>query len=274
MTSEMITQVPNADALMEKVLVRENLADLTPSERNQYYNAVCQSTGLNPLTRPFEYIVLNDKLTLYARKDATDQLRKTYAISVEVTGREKTEGVYVVTAKASTPDGRMDESIGAVALEKEEGTWETSSNGKKYLKKTGKMIPMKGDDLANAFMKAETKAKRRVTLSICGLGILDESELESIADKAPLAEVSAKPVPTVEEFVKAMTDSEDLEALKINFGLAREAYYGNADALDKIMKAKDKRKKALTPDALKKEVDDLLNDDLPEWAYENRTTAA
>lgn len=29
-------------------------------------------------------------------------------------------------------------------------------------------------------MKAETKAKRRVTLSICGLGMFDESEMESV----------------------------------------------------------------------------------------------
>jgi len=29
-------------------------------------------------------------------------------------------------------------------------------------------------------MKAETKAKRRVTLAICGLGFLDESEVDSI----------------------------------------------------------------------------------------------
>ena len=29
-------------------------------------------------------------------------------------------------------------------------------------------------------MKAETKAKRRVTLSICGLGILDESETDTM----------------------------------------------------------------------------------------------
>ncbi|EOV0478051.1 hypothetical protein ACOIM4_001927, partial [Campylobacter coli] len=35
-----------------------------------------------------------------------------------------------------------------------------------------------GDNLANAIMKAITKAKRRVTLSICGLGMLDESELD------------------------------------------------------------------------------------------------
>ncbi|BEJ60493.1 hypothetical protein B10172_05150 [Campylobacter jejuni] len=32
-------------------------------------------------------------------------------------------------------------------------------------------------------MKAITKAKRRVTLSICGLGMLDESELETIKEK-------------------------------------------------------------------------------------------
>ena len=34
-------------------------------------------------------------------------------------------------------------------------------------------------------MKAETKAKRRVTLSICGLGMLDETEVESIPDARP-----------------------------------------------------------------------------------------
>jgi hypothetical protein len=38
-------------------------------------------------------------------------------------------------------------------------------------------------------MKAETKAKRRVTLSICGLGMLDESEVESLPPEvlAPVA---------------------------------------------------------------------------------------
>ena len=35
-------------------------------------------------------------------------------------------------------------------------------------------------------MKAETKAKRRVTLSICGMGWLDESEIESIPNAKPV----------------------------------------------------------------------------------------
>ena len=41
-----------------------------------------------------------------------------------------------------------------------------------------------GDALANALMKAETKAKRRATLSLCGLGFLDETEIETIPEKA------------------------------------------------------------------------------------------
>jgi hypothetical protein len=45
---------------------------------------------------------------------------------------------------------------------------------------------LKGDDLANAMMKAETKSKRRVTLSICGLGMLDETEIETIKEAAPV----------------------------------------------------------------------------------------
>ena len=39
---------------------------------------------------------------------------------------------------------------------------------------------LKGEAKANAVMKAETKAKRRVTLSICGMGWVDESEIDSI----------------------------------------------------------------------------------------------
>ena len=53
------------------------------------------------------------------------------------------------------------------------------------------------DDLANAFMKAETKAKRRVTLSICGLGILDETEIETIKNVTPVTpQTIREPKPT------------------------------------------------------------------------------
>lgn len=182
--STAITKPNGNAALMEMVLMAGDLSKLTADQRVAYYNAVCDSVGLNPLTKPFEYIVLNDKLTLYARRDATDQLRKIHKITVNIISREVVEQVYVVTAKASDQYGREDEAIGAVPLVKEDGEWKTSQSGKRYFAGNGTFKPLSPDDRANAMMKAETKAKRRVTLSICGLGFLDETELETIPPHA------------------------------------------------------------------------------------------
>lgn len=160
MNNELITQDPG-DAI-ERVLISGDLSKLSAENRIQYYREVCRSLGLNPLSRPFDYITLNGKLTLYAKRDATDQLRKIHNVSVVISGRERVEDVYIVTARASMPDGRTDESTGCVSV-----------------------INLKGDALANALMKAETKSKRRVTLSIVGLGWLDETEIETIPDAKP-----------------------------------------------------------------------------------------
>jgi len=170
MTTEMAkTSVPVSEGAMEKLLVQGDLKGLKEGERLQYYRAVCDSLGLNPLTQPFAYITLSGKLTLYARKDATEQLRRNHKVSVKIVAREETAGVYVVTAQATLPDGRVDESIGAVSLE-----------------------GLKGEARANGIMRAETKSKRRVTLSICGLGLLDETEVETIPDATPHAPPPAK----------------------------------------------------------------------------------
>jgi len=167
-------------AVIENVLIRGDLSVLRPEQKLQYLNAVCDSVGLNPLTRPFDYLELNGKLVLYATKACTDQLRSIHKISVNIVQREKHGDVYVVTARAKNAEGREDESTGAVALIKEDFEWVTSGSGKKYKKMKGTFTPMTPDEMANAMMKAETKAKRRVTLSICGLGLLDESEVDAI----------------------------------------------------------------------------------------------
>lgn len=142
---------------LENVLVNGDLSRLSAQDRLSYYRNVCASVGLNPLTKPFDYLKLSGRLVLYARKDATDQLRRIHNVSIEITGRERMDDVYVVTALARLPDGRTDSEIGAVTV-----------------------AGLKGEALANAMMKATTKAKRRVTLSICGMGMLDETETETI----------------------------------------------------------------------------------------------
>lgn len=174
-------------AAIEAAVVAHDFQQLSPDLREAHYRAVCESVGLNPLTNPLEYLWVKSKkgdqevwrLILYARKDCTDQLRKIHKVSVKITSRNRDGDVYCVTALAAQPDGRTDESMGVVSVKGLGGDW-----------------------LANALMKAETKAKRRVTLSICGLGMLDETEVETIPEAAIQARgEEAKPpvVPVSEE---------------------------------------------------------------------------
>lgn len=146
---------------VEQAVTAGDLSKLTPPQRLFYYNQVCASAGLNPLTRPFDFITLNGKLQLYAKKDATDQLRKIHTVSIVKVERETADGLCITTAYARDKDGKEDCDVGSVPL------------------------PTGGEARANAIMKCITKAKRRVTLSICGLGMLDESELDTVKDAKP-----------------------------------------------------------------------------------------
>lgn len=158
----MAEMVKSQSATLEQVLIGGDLAKLSPEQRVSYYQAVCGSVGLNPLTRPLEYITLNGKLTLYARKDATDQLRKLNSVSIEKPDITFEDDWIIVTVAAHDGNGRTDSDVGVVSRK-----------------------DMRGD-FGNALMKAVTKAKRRVTLSICGLGMLDETEVETIPDARPV----------------------------------------------------------------------------------------
>ena len=157
MASQALTHQETSSAI-ERVLIGGDLKDLKTEERVSYYSRVCESLGLNPLTQPFAYLSLSGKLTLYARKDAAEQLRSVRNISLRILSREVIDGMYVVTCEASTPSGRTDTSTGVIDCAK-----------------------LQGEVKANAMMKCETKAKRRVTLSICGLGLMDETEVDSVA---------------------------------------------------------------------------------------------
>lgn len=154
--SNQLATVSIEDETLERVLVGGDLSKLTPQQRMGYYKNVCQSIGLNPLTRPFDYITLNGKMVLYAKKDAADQLRKINNVSIDDVDISETGDSYVVKVKGHDNTGRSDVEIGVV-----------------------KKTDMQGN-AGNAQMKAVTKAKRRLTLSLCGLGWLDETEVETI----------------------------------------------------------------------------------------------
>ena len=97
-----------ARVVMEQVLIRGDLASLTHAERARYYIRICESPGLNPMTKPFEYLYLNGKLQLYALKACTDQLRRIHGVSVTDLSETERDGVYVVTAYVQDRHGRTD----------------------------------------------------------------------------------------------------------------------------------------------------------------------
>ena len=172
----------------DAVLIQGDLSTLNEDQRSAYYLKVCDSLGLNPHTQPFEYIPLGGKLKLYATRACSDQLRKLHGVSIQILSRELVEDIYTVTARAEDMTGRTDESCGVVSLK-----------------------GLQGEARSNKIMCAETKAKRRVTLSICGLGWLDETEVESQIQVQPSRPVvAALAAPVVVDPQKPMETFHDL----------------------------------------------------------------
>lgn len=142
---------------LEHVLGTGDISKLSVPQRVEFYQAACRSLNLNPLTRPIRFLTFQGQMQAYFTRDGTDQLRRNNRLSLNVVDKSEDDGVYVVTVRAKTPEGREDEDIGAVTV-----------------------AGLKGDARANALMKCTTKAKRRVTLSICGLGWPSEDELDTM----------------------------------------------------------------------------------------------
>lgn len=180
---------------LEAYIAAGDIGRLDPSQRIALYRAVCDSLGLNPLTQPFEYLTLNGKVQLYAKKSATEQLRQIHGVSVLSLEQEMRGDILCMTARVRDRSGREDIATGAVNLK-----------------------GLAGEALANGYMKCETKAKRRATLSICGLAMLDETEIDSIPNAKPVAveEFHAPAVKPEPKPMKPMTREErrrDVEEL-------------------------------------------------------------
>lgn len=175
--------------VIEAVVSSGDISKMTPAQRVAFYWRTCESLGLNPLTRPFDFLNLGGKIVLYPKKDATDQLRRRHAVTIDRWERDLgADELLTVTVYGHTPDGRSDFDIGSVSLK-----------------------GLSGEAKANATKKAVTQGKRRLTLSLVGLGFLDESEVEGIGarvDIDPTTGELAKPVvgTTLLDSVKAQSE--------------------------------------------------------------------
>ena len=218
------SQTSNHD-LISAVIINGDLSKLSPQQRVEYYNGYCERLGLDPYTKPFDLLRLNGREILYCTRSGAQQLNKLHNVSHAITSRDTNQdaGVYLVTSRACLPDGRCTESIGAVNI-----------------------AGLKGEAYANAIMKAETKAKRRATLDLLGLGVLDETEALDLGkpvavDQTPVetkqAPKSPENAPTDADIKCRMTyksGAEIIEAIEIaeNIGQLRTLYKLNQAIVD------------------------------------------
>jgi hypothetical protein len=174
MTTALVTNGNGALAIDDRALLalvtEGDCGKLTEAQKLSYYRARCDAAGLDYRAQPFQFVKLNNKLVLYALKACSEQLAAKHGLSVrlvetpaDVQELAASGGCRAFTARVTGKDGRETDDMGVVTIKS-----------------------ASGDALANAVMKGATKAKRRAVLAHCGLGMLDETEIETIPRAQPV----------------------------------------------------------------------------------------
>ncbi len=152
-----LATVTSVSERMLHLIKTGDIGRMSDEEQLIYYKHECDRMGLDPMARPFEFMSLNGKRVLYAKRIAGDMLAAKYRVTVQLMeGPEVrkfgTVEVLYVKARATMPDGRFVEDVGTKPLA----------------------------DVGVNVMKCVTVSIRRATLRLCGWGGLDESELEDM----------------------------------------------------------------------------------------------
>ena len=160
MTDLAIVQKPLDEGIMQSLIIDGDISRLNAAQRVVYYLHRCRALGIDPAEKPFEIMKMKGgKWVLYCTKAGANALTRVHGLSIEIRDRSNDDGLIMVTARATTPSGRFVEDVGVCDMKEKD----TADLG-----------------LANAWMKAITKAKRRAVLAAVGIGMLDVSETDSI----------------------------------------------------------------------------------------------
>lgn len=180
----------------ERALIMGDLSRLSEQECESYYIETCKSLGVNPLTKPFEYLIFQNQKRLYMTKGGAEQIRAIKGVSVVSCTRniDKELGMLEVTATVRDKSGREDMATACVVINEK----------------------TQGEALCLAVMKAETKAKRRATLSLCGLGYFENEpeELEAVERMTNLPKQTQSKQITA-EYIEQLATRKGVELEKI-----------------------------------------------------------
>lgn len=239
---------PTITHRMLDIIKTGDIGRLNEQEQLAYYLHECNRMGLDPAARPLEWVRLQGKLTLYAKRVAGDMLAAKHDVSVVITDGPRVldlagTQLLFARAKASMPNGRSVEDVATLPV----------------------------SDLVNGVMKVTSKAIRRATLRLCGWGGLDESELETIparaveyvVDDGPHAAPGPDTTPRAERLLAAakFEDATTRAAIAAAFISATKGLtLDDAAVQEQIWKAVTKRAKGLrvaNTEELRAEVDAL-----------------
>ena len=180
MTTAIAPATPGAPSLspqvMESLIGSGDLSRMSPGDRVAYYDAVCQSVGLNPLTKPFEFISFQGRTVMYCTAAGCQQLAGMHGISLEIVERVSHPDACEVVVRAKFRDGRTVDNIGIVPLVGDQKTGHVSAQTRIVAQK-----------------KAVTQAYRRAVLSAVGLAFPSTDELPDGAGYSVDAPVAADP---------------------------------------------------------------------------------
>ena len=148
-------------ALLAVQAVGGDTTKLTTTHRQTLLEGLSRALGLNPLSQPVIFLKTQGREVIYVTKVGTDQIasrEKLKRRTIQGPELRKIAGRDIVycQVEVTAPDGRSETATATLPL----------------------------SDIVNDLMKAETKAKRRATLSLVGLGLLAEDELETMGSDA------------------------------------------------------------------------------------------
>jgi hypothetical protein len=161
MTTEALVTMDNTPAISE-YFRSGNVAQLNDKEKDIVLAKLCGRYGLDPILRPFDLLNLGGKAVFYMNASALNQLAAQKDLSRRITELKIDEEKMVAkcVCEVSAPASGRTESATA---------W-LSIGGYKRLdpKAPPTRVLFEGEDLCNALMKVEAKAKRRATMAFFG----------------------------------------------------------------------------------------------------------
>ncbi len=189
--------------VMSKFLRTGDVIHFNDEEKLQIMHMICKRLGVDPISRPLELLKLpgTDKMPAreiwYLSATGCELIAGIWKMSFRIKekGIEKDEGVayYVIEGKIPDTD-RVDEATAYVEC----GTRLTNGEVKLWF----------GTQMANARMKAETKARRRLIRRLTGLDFIDEDD---IRDDKKDSDMKKK----ADELAAAMTGQENNDTPKL-----------------------------------------------------------